>query len=271
MVLKLWITEPDMARNLDLTALRSFAMVAEAGGVTRAAARLHLTQSAVSMQLKRLEESLGQPLLDRSGRAPALTSQGELLLSYARRMIQLNDEAWGRLTGQAFEGEVTLGVPSDIVYPHIPGVLQRFARDYPRVKVTLVSSYTRRLHAMRDRGQADLILTTEDDPRPGGETLEEARLVWVGAPGGQAWRARPLRLAFEKASVSADLAVHAALESAVAPRLEVIRHGGALPELPLKRINLYQAEGPDHPLTARLADYVREAYGVAEAPRLAAE
>ncbi|MGM0586585.1 MAG: LysR substrate-binding domain-containing protein, partial [Pseudomonadota bacterium] len=214
-----------------------------------------------------------------------------------------NDEAWGRLTGQAFEGELTLGVPSDIVYPHIPGVLQRFARDYPRVKVTLVSSYTRRLHAMRDRGEADLILTTEDDPRPGGETLERARLVWVGAPDGQAWKARPLRLAFEtncifraavqealdeagipwemavdsettrtiEASVSADLAVHAAIETAVAPRLEAIRHGGALPELPLKRINLYTAEGGDHPLTARLADYVREAYGVREAASVAAE
>ena len=120
-----------MPRNLDITALRSFAMVAEAGGVTKAAARLHLTQSAVSMQLKRLEESIGLPLLDRTGRAPQLTSQGELLLSYARRMIALNDEAWGRLTGQAFEGEITLGVPADIVYPHIPQVLQRFSREFP--------------------------------------------------------------------------------------------------------------------------------------------
>jgi DNA-binding transcriptional LysR family regulator len=303
MILILSIKGRDMPRNLDLTALRSFAMVAEAGGVTRAAARLNLTQSAVSMQLKRLEDSLGQPLLDRSGRAPQLTSQGELLLSYARRLIALNDEALGRLTGRAFEGEVTLGVPSDIVYPHIPGVLQRFARDYPRVKVQLVSSYTRRLHAMRERGEADLILTTEDDPRPGGETLEVAPLVWVGAPGGQAWKARPLRLAFEincifrgavqaaldaagipwemavdsettrtiEASVSADLAVHAALESAVPPRLEVVRHGGALPELPRKRINLYAARGPEHPLTMKLADYVREAYGAEGGAVVAAE
>lgn len=292
-----------MPRNLDLTSLRSFAMVAEAGGVTRAAGRLHLTQSAVSMQLKRLEETIGQPLIDRTGRSLQLTSQGELLLSYAKRMIALNDEAWGRLTGQAFEGEITLGVPADIVYPHIPRVLQRFAREYPRVKVTLVSSYTRRLHALRERGEADLILTTEVNPRPGGETLDRPALVWVGAPGGSAWKARPLRLAFEnncifrasvqealdqadidwemavesettrtiEASVSADLAVHAAIATAIAPHLEVVRHGGALPELPVYNINLYRAEGPENPLTEALAGFVKDAYRGAQDRMLAAE
>ena len=120
-----------MARNLDLTALRSFAAVADAGGVTRAAAQLNLTQSAVSMQLKRLEESLGLPLLDRSARTIALTAQGEQLLGYARRLLALNDEAWGRLTHPAFEGEIDFGVPHDIIYPHVPGVLQRFAAEYP--------------------------------------------------------------------------------------------------------------------------------------------
>ena len=292
-----------MTRNLDLTALRSFAMVAEAGGVTRAAARLHLTQSAVSMQLKRLEENIGQPLLDRSGRAPQLTSQGELLLSYAKRMLALNDEAWGRLTSKAFEGQLTLGVPADIVFPHIPEVLKRFAMAYPRVKVTLVSSYTRRLHALRDRGEADLILTTEATPRAGGETLERARLVWVGAHGGHAWKARPLRLAFEnncifrasvqealdqagmdwemavesettrtiEASVSADLAVHAAIESAVVDRLEVLRHGGALPELPVYHINMYHADGPENRLTRELAQFVRDAYAVEQEALVAAQ
>ena len=94
-----------MPRNLDLTALRSFTAVADAGGVTRAAAQLNLTQSAVSMQLKRLEEALGLPLLDRSARTIALTAQGEQLLGYARRLLALNDEAWGRLTHPAFEGD----------------------------------------------------------------------------------------------------------------------------------------------------------------------
>ena len=79
-------------RNLDVTTLRSFVAVAESGGVTRAAGFLHLTQSAVSMQLKRLEELLGLDLFDRSGRSIALTASGEQLLVYARRMVSLNDE-----------------------------------------------------------------------------------------------------------------------------------------------------------------------------------
>lgn len=186
-----------MPRQIDLTALRSFVAVADAGGVTRAAGFLNLTQSAVSMQLKRLEESLDLDLMDRSGRGVALTAAGEQLLGYARRMLQLNDEALARLTGRAFEGEVVLGVPSDIVYPAIPRVLRRFAQDYPRMRLALVSSYTRRLKRLFEQGECDVILTTEDEADAGGETLRRIPLIWVGAPGGNAWKARPLPLAFE--------------------------------------------------------------------------
>lgn len=281
-----------MTRNLDLTALRSFVTIAESGGVTRAAGFLNLTQSAVSMQIKRLEDALGVQLLDRGARQVALTGPGEQLLSYARRMIHLNDEAIGRLTHQAFEGEIALGVPSDIVYPAIPQVLRRFNADFPRMRVHLMSSYTRKLKAMLERGECDLILTTEDACETGGEMLAEVPLVWVGAPGGAAWRARPLRLAFERhcifrtgaqaaldavgidwemavdsdstrtieATVSADLAVHTALAGSIPPYLEPIPHGGALPDLTTQHINMYildrtRGRGVDH-----LADLVRQAY-----------
>lgn len=291
-----------MARNLDMTALRSFAMVAETGGVTRAAARLHLTQSAVSMQVKRLEEAIGASLLDRARRGVELTAQGELLLSYARRMIALNDEAWGRLTADDLEGEIVFGVPSDIVYPHVPGVLRRFAREYPRVKVTLVSSYTTRLKSMLRAGSADLILTTEAEPDATGEVLQRSQLVWVGAPGGHAWTARPIRLAFEnncifradaqtaldaagiswemgvtsettrtiEAFVSADPGVHASIEGTVSPRLEPIQHGGALPQLPKVGINMYLAEGADA-LAKALSELVRDAYAGGAGEMLAAQ
>ncbi|WP_415010961.1 LysR family transcriptional regulator [Amaricoccus sp.] len=184
-----------MPRQLDLTALRSFAAVADSGGVTRAALQLNLTQSAVSMQLKRLEESLGLALLNRSARTIALTAQGEQLLAYARRLLALNDEAWGRLTHPAFEGTLDFGVPHDIIFPHVPVVLQRFAAEYPRVKLQLHSLYTSGLREMLARGEMDIILTTESSVDPGGETLRREALVWAGAPGGQAWRARPLRFA----------------------------------------------------------------------------
>ena len=176
----------DVFRNLDLTALSSFVAVADVGGVTRAAGLMNLTQSAVSMQIKRLEEVLDLALLDRSGRGVALTAAGEQLLGYARKLLSLNDEAVGRLTHQAFEGEIVIGVPSDIVHPFIPQVLRQFTPAFPRVRVSLVSSYTRRLKALYGRGDCDLILTTEDTVDAGGETLIELPLVWIGAPGGSA-------------------------------------------------------------------------------------
>ena len=282
-----------MARNLDLTALRSFVTVAETGGVTKAAQQLHLTQSAVSMQLKRLELSLGQPLLDRSGRGVALTNQGEQLLSYGRRMLALNDEVMARMTDDAFQGEIRFGVPADIVFPNIPHVLQRFDRAYPRVRVNLFSSNTRKLKAMIESGDLDLILTTEVTCGAQGETISRQRLVWVGAPGGTAFRARPLRLAFERAclfrpwvqraldargiawemavdtnatrtveaSVSADLAVHAMLECAISPHLEPISHGSTLPDLPSTRINMYRALTAKGVLIDTLEEMVRGAYG----------
>ena len=281
-----------MTRNLDLTALRSFVAIADAGGVTRAAGFLNLTQSAVSMQIKRLEDVLQVELLDRAGRKVALTAAGEQLLGYARRMLTLNDEAFGRLTHNSFEGEIVLGVPHDIVYPNIPQVLQRFNRDYPKMKVTLLSSFTRSLIDQFARGECDIILTTQDTLAAGGETLVELPLVWIGAPDGQAWRQRPLRLAFEyrcifrqlaqaaldkagigwemavesdntrtiEASVSADLAVHTMLAGSEPQHLERIAHGGTLPDLARMKVNLYVADPVHSPAVGVLADLIRRAF-----------
>ncbi len=186
-----------MPRNLDLTALRSFVAVSDTGGVTKAAASLNLTQSAVSMQLKRLEENLNQSLLDRTGRTIALTTAGEQLLSYGRKLLTLNDEVYDRMTDDAFEGVLVLGVPHDIVYPSIPQVLKVFKAEYPRMRLQLQSSYTFRLKKLFEEGRCDLILTTEPDCDRGGETLTKKPLQWFGAPGGSAWQRRPLPIASE--------------------------------------------------------------------------
>lgn len=285
-----------MARNLDLNALRSFVTVAESGGVTVAAGRLHLTQSAVSMQLKRLEDSLGLNLMDRSARTIGLTPHGEQLLSYGRRLLALNDEVWSRLTDQAFEGEIMFGVPHDIVYPHVPNVLKQFAADYPRVKVQLYSSFTSRLKDMYRDGKIDLILTTEIRGGPDAERLAEARMAWFGAEDSQAARARPLRMAYEseclfrgiaqraldvagipwevgvetrssrtvEASVSADLAVNACLKGTEPPYWKEVPKSAGLPELPAFEINMYADRSANGPLVEKLADVVRRAYGKLE-------
>jgi DNA-binding transcriptional LysR family regulator len=279
-------------RNLDVTTLRSFVAVADLGGVTKAAGFLHLTQSAVSMQLKRLEELIGVGLLDRSGRGIALTAEGEQLLGYARRMVTLNDEVIRRLTHEEFEGQITLGVPTDIVYPVVPRAMQQFAAAYPRVKVHLVSSYTRDLKPRFDKGEIDIILTTEGETGAGAEGLCTLPLVWIGAPGGATWRRRPLRFASgEKclfrshairmldeagiewemavatssertveATVSADLGIMAMIEGTQAPYFEVIEHGGALPDLGVQHINMYGADASKGEVIGFLANLLRTGF-----------
>lgn len=291
MFVSLCIKNIDM-RNLDVTTLRSFVTVAETGGVTRAAGFLHLTQSAVSMQLKRLEEVMGLDLLDRSGRSVALTASGEQLLVYARRIVSLNDEVIARLTDQAYEGEIKLGVPHDIVYPAIPQVLKQFNAAFPRVKVQLESSFTRRLKSEFAKGACDIILTTETGLDAGGEELCIKPLCWVGAPAGSAWRQRPLKLAFGRqctfrprviahldeagipwdvvvetesdrtieATVSADLAVHTMIEGTEPPHLDRIDHGGTLPELPAHRINLYGGTHGGHEVHEALVSMLRRTF-----------
>ncbi|GAA6189125.1 LysR family transcriptional regulator [Litorivita sp. NS0012-18] len=278
-------------RNLDITTLRSFMAVADQGGVTRAAGYLNLTQSAVSMQLKRLEESLDAALIDRTGRKVSLTGEGELLLTYARRMVALNDEVVGRLMETSYEGELVLGVPHDIVYPQIPQVLKRFNAAYPRVKVHLKSSSTVKLHEAMARGEADIILTTESHAKPGGQLLTEMPLRWTGALDGQAWRWRPLRLAFcafcifrpivldkldaagidwemavesdddraIEAMISSDLAVGALLETSIPPHQEAINCGNALPDLGVQQVNIYKG-GAQNDMRDALADVIGQVY-----------
>ncbi|AXI56800.1 LysR family transcriptional regulator [Sulfitobacter sp. JL08] len=283
-------------RNLDVTTLRSFVAVADTGGVTRAAGFLHLTQSAVSMQLKRLEDMLGLDLLDRSGRTVALTASGEQLLTYARRMVSLNDEVITRLTDQAFEGAITIGVPQDIVYPAIPRVLQQFNVAFPRVRVQLVTTFTRSLKEEFAKGELDLILTTENDAVAEAETIAERPLRWIGAPGGSAWRQRPLRIAFCRyctfrprviealdgaginwemavdtesdrtieATVTADLAVHSVIEGTEPGHLTQIDHGGVLPDLPVQKINLYGADERKGEVINAMAGLLRRAFANSE-------
>ena len=258
-------------RNLDLTILRSFVTVVETGGVTQAAGILNLTQSAVSMQLKRLEELLAVEVLQRAGRKLVITPAGEQLLGFAKRMVELNDEVFLRMTDRTHVGAIALGVPTDIVFPHIPNVLKRFNAEFPQVKVQLISSFTAALKDEFRKGEIDIILTTEQGLDAGGETLKEAALRWIGAPQGKAWQQRPLPFAScqscnfrsvgfaaldqagiawtdvvtseseiaAEASASADLAVLTRLEGHHPPHLELIEPNGQLPDLGTSLVNIY--------------------------------
>jgi DNA-binding transcriptional LysR family regulator len=282
-----------MPRNIDMTALRSFVMVADTGGVTRAASALNLTQSAVSMQLKRLEESLGQALLDRSGRGIALTGAGEQLLGYGRKLLSSNDELFRQMTHDAYQGTLRLGVPHDIVYPAIPRVLKLFRAEHPRMRLQLLSSATSRLKEMYRSSECDVILTTERECDPEGEVLAERPLVWHGAPDGSAWQRRPLPIASEPvcmfrrpmqmaldaagipwemavdsdststvtATASADFAVLPMLDGTASPPLERVPHGGTLPDMGTFKINMYARKDiTQREVLADLVGLIRDAY-----------
>ncbi|MFN4171256.1 MAG: LysR family transcriptional regulator [Pseudorhodobacter sp.] len=187
-----------MTRHLDLTALRSIVAVAEIGGVTRAAGVLNLTQSAVSMQIRRLEDGLGTSLFRRASRRMVPTAEGEVLLTYARRILALNDEALARVAPASQPGQVLrLGVPYDIVSPQMPGVLRRMAADWPAHRVDLVTSYSRHLLTRFGAGEFDLVLTTQSETGPEAEVLDQRPLLWVTAPGGGAAALRPVPVAFK--------------------------------------------------------------------------
>ena len=205
-----------MARNLDIAALRALVTVAETGSVTRAAGLLNLTQSAVSMQIRRLEEALATALFTRAPRQMSLTAQGETVAQYARRICAMNDEALSRLGDQGCEGEIRLGVPYDIISPQIPQVLREMSASFPRIRINLVSSYTSILKDRFARGDFDLILTTEQTPDAGAEVLSEWGLCWLGAIDGRAHLDRPLRVAFKETCLFRPLALEALTAAGIA-------------------------------------------------------
>ena len=165
------------------------------------------------MQLKRLEDLVGMSLLVRDTSGMRATTEGEQLLSYAKRLVELNDEALGRLLQRNDGGEVRFGVPNDIVEPHIPQILKQFVQTYPRASVRLFCKHTAKLQERFRAGKLDVIITTELDTGTGCRQLLERDLVWTGASHGRAWRQNPLPLAFTRICVFRKPAI-AALDAA---------------------------------------------------------
>lgn len=195
-------TDPDTgtrpAQLLDIDILRSFVLIVESGSFTRAANRLHRTPSALSMQIKRLEETLDETLLVREARRVSPTPEGELLLGYSRRLLRLNEEAVSRFLAPALEGTVRVGTPDDVGTRILPHALARLARSHPAVQVEVVTSRSAKLLARQGRDALDLVLVTvgeRDTPPNPGEIVHSEPLVWVGLEAGVAGQRTPVPLA----------------------------------------------------------------------------
>src|SRR5712675_564687 len=147
---------------LDLDLLRSFVSVVDAGGFTRAGERVHRTQSTVSQQIRRLEENVGSPLLHRDGKRVTLTAEGERLLSYARRILALAQEARDVVARPAGEGLVRLGIPEDFAAYRLAELLSEFVRSRPGLRLDVRCDLSVRLRRDLARGEFDLALVKRD-------------------------------------------------------------------------------------------------------------
>ena len=282
---------PDMTRNLDTGLVRTFVAVADRASMTVAANALHLTQGAVSQQVKRLEEALGCSLFERGRRGLRLTPPGERLFVQARALLRVNDEIWAEMTTEAVEGQVRLGVPPDLVGSHLAPVLKAYADAFPQVELSLACASSPELVEALAMGRIDLAIAEEPAGPSAGECLGVERLVWVGARAGTAHLKRPLpismvadtcafrpavlaalgghgvawRTVFESgsieataATVRADLAVTAWLASTVPSGLDILPASLGLPDLPAFAINLHLPRHHAGAAAAELARHLRD-------------
>jgi DNA-binding transcriptional LysR family regulator len=164
---------------LDLELLRSFVSVVDAGGFTRASERVHRTQSTVSQQIKRLEEDVGQPLLIRSGKDVTPTEAGERLLSYARRLLALAEEARDVLARPGNEGAVRLGVTEDFAAYRLTKLLAAFSRSHPTLRLDVRADQSVVLKRELERGELDLALFKRPAGEKGGIAVWPERVHWV--------------------------------------------------------------------------------------------
>ena len=168
-----------MPAMIDVDQLRTFIAIAETGSFTKAAEVVNKTQSAVSMQMKRLEERIERPIFARDGRASKLTEDGQRLLDYARRIVKLNIETLAAFSDAELSGRVRLGVPDDYADRYLPEIMARFSRAYPSVELTVVCEPSIDLLDRIDANELDLAIVTNCESKRASETFRSERLLWV--------------------------------------------------------------------------------------------
>ena len=278
-----------MSRPLDLDLLRTFVTVVESGSFSNAAPRVGRSQSAVSMQMQRLEDDLGRRLMVRHPRSVVLNAAGADLLVLARRLLKLSDEARAIVSRPEDTGTVRLGVPDDYAAFLLPRALARFAEECPRVEVELICEPSRQLVPAIDEGRIDLAIVTRLPGQPF-EVLRRERFVWVASPHRVAWTDDPLPVAlFETgcaarmhvvealteagrayrstyssaslvglcAAVEAGLAVAGLAASSVPATLAVIGAAEGLPALRPLEMSLIRNTASDTPAMHLLEDFLR--------------
>jgi DNA-binding transcriptional LysR family regulator len=166
--------------NLDLDTLRTLCVAHDSGGLTAAAGRLGRTPSAISLQMKRLQEDLGTPLFRKRGRGLALTEAGEVALAYARRILAVNDELLDSMQGAKIAGHIRIGCPQDFA-SMLPAVLSQFATLYPGMQIELVVEGNAALADAVEQARIDLAVVIGHEERSGAQTVGQLELVWIAS------------------------------------------------------------------------------------------
>jgi DNA-binding transcriptional LysR family regulator len=284
---------------LDNDVLRTFVAIAETGNFSTAAETVLRTPSAVSMQIKKLEEQLKTTLFLRDARSVTLTQQGETLLSYARRMLALSNEAVSRFVMPDMSGSVRLGAPDDIAERLLPKVLRDFGTSFPGIMVDVTVDQSLLLRRRMEEQRLDLaLINCATKPFPTiGEVIHTEKLVWAGAKCGNAhlrqplpvsvweegcvWRndaltqldrhKRPYRIAYasahtmaQRAAIVSDLAIAPLPRSYVTDDMQILGAKEGLPELISFDIRLLTASQLSAPVQA-VADSIRDAFSTISA------
>lgn len=278
-----------MAGILDLDQLKTFVAICESGSFTRAADLVHKTQSAVSMQMRRLEERVGKPIFARDGRQSRVTEDGERLLLYARRLVKLNDEALCAFDDTELIGRVRLGTPDDYADRFLPEILARFSRSNPRAEVTVVCAPSPTLVEMMGDGELDVGIVTHVRERGPAELIRREPLLWVTSQRHAAqdeavlplalgrptcnWRGeaidaletlgRAYRILYISwnstavgAAVLAGLAISVLPESALRPGMRVLGEAEGFPRLPACEIGILRNWQQTTPVIDALAGHI---------------
>jgi len=279
---------------LDTDQLRSFLAIVDTGSFTRAAERINKTQSAVSMQMRRLEEQLGGPLFVKQGRGAKLSAEGEKLIDFARRMIQIEAGAMAALSRKGLKGHVKLGMPDDYAEVFLADILTRFGRRHPQVEITVVCEGSVELAAQVRDGALDIAMITDFDGMQGVELIREERLAFVALKTFEVDDSAPLPLAlgspkcqwrriaedalagcpratrgmfFSKNYSAVSAIVRAGLAATVlpigmaGPDMRILGAEYGLPKLPLSRMGLIQAPGLASKETLALGEAIRATVG----------
>ena len=278
-------------KNLPTDLLRTFVSVAELGGFSKAGSQIGRSQPAVSLQIKRLEEIIDAELLSRNGRQLQVTEKGEMLLSYARQILKLNDQAISSLTQPKVTGHIRLGIPNEFAISFLPGILGKFSNTHPEISLEVSCDLTTNLMQMLEDNNLDMVVAIHkpDDKLPSNTETWNEELVWVVgedhplqkdaplplvvAPEGCVYRNTiihtlnnnhsPWRIVYTgtsyggiRAAVMAGLGVTALARSTVPKSLKIINSGKGFPPLPSTFISLEYNRSSTSQALRHLIDYM---------------